>query len=333
LIDTKANQINTIGAWGDFKLTAGQDQRTGTGGNDTFDGSANTNANTPNTLNPFDSITGGQGTDTIVVAQALVDADFTGVSSVENIITNGNGIVLGTQAQRAGITSVTNTGAGSLTLAAGYTNDTLKAQLSVGNVDAVIINNGAAGTNYRVTFTSAEVGNGNANDSSATAPQDGGLAVRLQKEDGADALVGGVSRFDDEGTAFVSADASVRFDVRDISGTQRGTFQQVILGTAGGDGGVANPLTTIPTANGAAALTPGGTGIYINGGGGNDTIAGSANADFLVGGAGDDQITSGGGNESVPLWISWRTHWPLLLHPGHGPALSQQTVWPIARSH
>lgn len=288
---------NTSSSGQTIPLTSGADNRTGTAGDDTFDGSANTTNTTPNTLNPFDNINGGAGNDRIIVAQAIVDADFTGVTSVESIITNGTGVVLGAQAQRAGINSVTNTGAGTLTLAGGFTNDTLRAQLAVGSVDNVLVNNGAAGTNYRVTFTSAEVGNGNANDGSATAPQDGGLAVRFQREDGADALVGGVSRFDDEGVAFVSGDASIRFDVRDISGAARGTFQQVSLGTAAGD-----TLGTVPTvvgvvATGVAAL--GTTGIYINGGAGNDIITGSANADFLVGGAGDDQITSAGGNDSV----------------------------------
>lgn len=43
-------------------------------------------------------------------------------------------------------------------------------------------------------------------------------------------------------------------------------------------------------------------------------------------------FSAGGGNESVPLWISWRTHRPLLLHAGHGSALSQQTVRALAGS-
>lgn len=277
-----------------FLLTAGADTRTGTANNDdTFDGSANQNNNQPqNTLNPFDIIDGGAGgNDRIVVAQALVDADFSGVTSVESIITNGTGVVLGAQAQRAGIGSVTNFGAGTLTLASGFTNDTLRAQLAVGSVDNVVVNNGAANTNYRVTFTSSEVGNGVFNDKTNTAPQDGGLAVRFQREDGSDALVGNVSRFDDEGTSFVSSDASIRFDVRDISGTGSGTFQQAILGTSGAD--------QLATVIGAGIAVLGTTGIYINGGSGNDTITGSANDDFLVGGNDDDQITAGAGNNSV----------------------------------
>jgi Ca2+-binding RTX toxin-like protein len=41
----------------------------------------------------------------------------------------------------------------------------------------------AASSQIRLTFTSAEVGNNNANDSNSQANQDGGLAVRLRAED------------------------------------------------------------------------------------------------------------------------------------------------------
>ena len=54
----------------------------------------------------------------------------------------------------------------------------------------------------RLTFTSADVSNGNPLDSNTMANQDGGLAVRLQAEDGADGLTGPISRFDDEGITF-----------------------------------------------------------------------------------------------------------------------------------
>lgn len=239
------------------------------------------------------------------MAQNVVDADYTGVTSVENLITAGS-VTLGAQAQRAGVTSVVNNGVDNaplgavlappavatstvLTLNAGYTNDMLSYTSSVSSLDSVVINNAAANTVFRTTFTSAEVGNANINDGSATAPQDGGLAVRLQKEDGADALVGGVSRFDDEGISFGSSDATVRFDVRDISGTQRGTFAQVTLGTAGADAlGVNGDFAAVGSA-----------GIYINGGAGNDVVNGTVNADFLVGGVGDDTITSAGGNDTI----------------------------------
>ena len=38
-------------------------------------------------------------------------------------------------------------------------------------------------------------------------------------------------------------------------------------------------------------------------------------------------------DEPLPVWLPRRTHRALSLHTGADPALSQQTVWPIARSH
>jgi Ca2+-binding RTX toxin-like protein len=58
----------------------------------------------------------------------------------------------------------------------------------IGN-DIVAINAAIAGQ-IRLSFTSGEVGNGSANDSNTMPNQDGGLAVRLQREDGSGALTG-----------------------------------------------------------------------------------------------------------------------------------------------
>lgn len=280
-----------------FTLTAGPDNRTGTEGNDIFDGATGVTVGTSSpTLNSFDTIDGKGGMDTIIVNQgAITDNNFAGVSSVEGLITGANnGVTLGTQAQRAGIMSVTSTGGGNLTLGSGYTNDVVTFQSGINSVDTVDFQNKAANTNLRVTFTSAEVGNGTPTDLTATAPQDGGLAVRVQAEDAADALVGGVSRFDDEGTIFRSStDNTIRFDVRDISGTQRGTFNAVVLGTAGAE-----------TLNAFAGVGTGSlVGTYINGGAGNDVLNGNTGNDFLVGGAGDDTLdfsaVAGGTAESA----------------------------------
>lgn len=315
LIDTKANQINTIGAWGDFKLTAGADNRTGTAGNDSFDGSAGANNLTPNTLNSFDTIDGGNGTDRIIVAQNIADSDFQNTKNVEGITTSGRpaggntpvatSIVLGGTAQAAGITSVESSAAFTiLNLATGYTNETFSGNLLSGigvnattpaftTANTVLVNNKAAGSNFRVNFVSAEAGNGvNTNASND-------LALTLQREDGADALVGGVSRFSDEGVTFASTDATVRFDVRGLNAAgaedpaqNRGSFQQVTLGSQGAD------VLTVSTQTGVAAI--GATGnVYINGGEGNDVITGGASNDFLVGGNNDDQLVTGGGRDTV----------------------------------
>jgi len=141
----------------------------------------------------------------------------------------------------------------------------------------------AAGTQVRLSFTSAEVGNGRALDGGTLAGQDGGLALRLAQEDAAGTPMATAGRFDDEGIRFM-ASAGVTFDVRDlVSGAARGDqFAGVILGTEAGD----RFLETASTAQ-----------LYVNAGAGNDTIRTGAGADFLVGGLGDDVIDGGLGDD------------------------------------
>ena len=136
----------------------------------------------------------------------------------------------------------------------------------------------------RLTFTSSEVGNGNANDSGILANQDAGLAVRVQAEDGSGNLTGPISRFDDEGITFTTKDDAT-FDVRDlVSGTERGDqFDVVMLGTSAGD--------TFNESGSSEAY-------YVNGGMGDDVITGGSANDFLVGGAGNDRLNGGGGDDS-----------------------------------
>ncbi len=148
--------------------------------------------------------------------------------------------------------------------------------------DVVVVNRTMAGQ-VRLTFTSAQVGNGNGNDSNTMVNQDGGLAVRLQAEDGSDGLTGPISRVDDEGITFV-AGTGVAFDVRDlVSGVQRGDgFEVVTLGTMAGD-----TLTAVQPAR----------SYYYNGGMGDDVITGGLANDFLVGGAGNDRLEGGAGDD------------------------------------
>jgi Ca2+-binding RTX toxin-like protein len=142
----------------------------------------------------------------------------------------------------------------------------------------------ASPVQVRLTFTSAEVGNGNPNDSNTMANQDGGLAVRFQLEDKNGNLTGPVSRFDDEGISFINQ-KNVKFDVRDlVSGVQRGAnFDEVQLGTLDGDRLKADDRND---------------NYYFNAGMGNDTIIGANGKDFLVGGGGNDWLNGGRGNDS-----------------------------------
>ena len=155
----------------------------------------------------------------------------------------------------------------------------------------------------RITFTSGEVGNGSPNDGSAIAPQDGGLAVRVQAENAAGHLVGPVSRFDDEGIQF-KANRDALFDVRDlVTGASRGLFDEVILGTSGNDKlGDDNHdrreyYDNDDSQDDGREDNP--DSYYINGGMGNDRIYGGSKNDFLVGGAGDDVLIGRQGNDTL----------------------------------
>ena len=157
--------------------------------------------------------------------------------------------------------------------------------LGTGN-DEVNLAAGVGTTQVRLTFTSAEVGNNAANDGGTQANQEGGLAVRLQAEDGLGNLSGPVSRFDDEGVTFTSSVESLTFDVRElIDGTAPGDqFSIVSLGTQGG------------TVLDFAAEQ---RNVYANGGAGNDRVFGGAGDDFLVGGIGDDILVGAGGTDTL----------------------------------
>ncbi|GJD72721.1 alkaline phosphatase [Methylobacterium goesingense] len=182
------------------------------------------------------------------------------------------------------------------TITGGAGNDTALINVSTDGADRIDLGEGsdridvsaAASGQVRLTFTSAEVGNGSAGDGRTGANQDGGLAVRLQAEGADDALTGAVSRVDDEGITFAATTDGLTFDVRDlVAGTQRGdAFRVVTLGTAGND-------TLAPLADRAAQSH------YINAGQGNDLVTGGSGADFLVGGAGSDVLNGAAGNDSI----------------------------------
>lgn len=157
--------------------------------------------------------------------------------------------------------------------------------LGVGN-DRVNVAAATGTTQVRVTFTSAEVGNGVATDAGTLANQDGGLAVRMQAEGASDDLVGLVSRYDDEAITFFSATSGLTFDVRDLpTGTARGDqFAAVQLGTGAGD----------VLDNSAASIN-----YYVNAGAGDDTVTGGSGVDFLVGGAGNDTLNGATGADSL----------------------------------
>lgn len=222
-------------------------------------------------------INGGGGNDTVI--GGIVDDFLVGGAGDDSLVGafgddsfiggGGDDTIIGGAGDNVVTHNITTDGADSVNLKAG---------------DNVMNVNASAPTQVRLTFTSSEVGNGEARDSGTMPNQDGGLAVRMQAEDGSGALTGPITRVSDEGVNFI-AGAGVTFDVRDlVSGVARGDqFEVVTLGTARGD-----LLTAV------AEDRP----YYINGGGGDDTVIGGLANDFLVGGAGNDRLVGVNGNDS-----------------------------------
>jgi len=188
-------------------------------------------------------------------------------------------------------------GAGNDTIEGGAGNDSLSLDPANEGLDIVNLGDGNDTVNFtgfnptqiRVSFTSADVGNGNAFDGNNATNEDGGLAVRLQSEDANGNLVGDVSRYDDEGITFLEGTQGYTFDVRDLpSGAARGDqFKGVVLGTSGTD-----DLSFFPPFREAQAF-------YYNAGLGNDTITAGSGNDFLVGGGGEDLLTGSGGSDTI----------------------------------
>ena len=215
-----------------------------------------------------DTIIGGLGNDFLVGgagADRLVGTD----GNDSFIGGGGDDTIIGGAAANVATHNVTTDGADQVDLGGGG--------------DVMNVNANTPGQ-VRLTFTSAEVGNGSQTDSNTMPNQDGGLAVRMQAEDGSGALTGPITRVGDEAITFV-AGTGVTFDVRDlVSGVARGDqFEVVVLGSQGAEKLVAEQE---------------GRPYYINAGQGDDTLMGGDENDFLVGGAGADRMIGGLGNDS-----------------------------------
>lgn len=184
-----------------------------------------------------------------------------------------------------------------------------KAELG-GGLDTVKVAAPASAGQIRLSFTSSEVGNGNARDSNSMTGQDGSLAVRMEAENGADGLSGSTSRYDDEGIKFVSTTAGVTFDVRDlVSGVQRGDkFNIVQLGTSGNDsifgGGLKGEAFYFNAGMGDDRVTGGLGNDFLVGGGGNDVLNGRDGNDSFIGGAGNDTIFGGIGDDTAIVTLA-----------------------------
>ncbi len=250
----------------------------GTSGADRFNFTGSTEEYYVNGGMGDDTITGGVNRDFLVGGAG--NDTLSGMAGNDSFIGGGgNDTIMGGEGNDLAIMNVS--------LNAGGATSDGSDSVNLGAGDDTVSLTAPDGGQIRLTFTSSEVGNASANDSTATGNQDGGLAVRLQLENGDGTLsaANAISRFDDEGITFTTV-GTATFDVRDlVSGTARGDqFDVVVLGTEAAN-----------TWNFSGQTQD----YYVNGGMGNDTISGGLGNDFLVGGAGDDRLAGGGGEDTL----------------------------------
>jgi hypothetical protein len=323
---TNTAGVNTVTATGGnntITTAAGADIITLGSGTDTVTAGAGANIIVSETanLNLNDTIAGGTDTDTLQLStdgSVVIDADFTNITSVETLTMNGADkqltATLGTLAAAAGITAVTDTdtsGAFSVTLAAGFTNNvtvTLAADAgpSVKTVDA---------TNYTKVLSVAaddtDLNTGAAVITGGTGTSD----VLLVTSSGGTITTGianmtGIEKITTVGTAgdltMVLVDANIASgETLTIDGTSHGAGDVLSVNAAAETNGtVAINVSVAVDAEHVATLGAGndsftgtlGTGTQtVTATGGNNTIITGTDIDIINVGTGQDTVTVNGG--------------------------------------
>ena len=291
--------------------------------------SLNTGADIINTTDAnFDlnnTIGGGDGTDSIVFiddsdADTVIDADFTNITSVENLVLDDNQnstVTLNDKAKNAGIVNITSgTGADSFTLGALFTNTVT---IAAGN---------GSNTFNLADFTGTATITGGSDVDTVTL---GANIVNLSLAAGDDVINisnGALTASDTiaagaDNDTFVTTNAVTLLDVAftnvsgvDVLSAAANDFAlTATLGTLASsagirtvNGGDANDTinmsayTAAVTINGAAGdntITAGAGDDTISSGAGADTITAGAGADTISSGAGADTITAGAGIDTI----------------------------------
>ena len=158
--------------------------------------------------------------------------------------------------------------------------DPISINLGTGYDVVEVVGAGRSTPQLRLSFTSAQVGNGDPNDANTMMNQDGGLAARMQQEDSSGALTGPVSRFDHEGINGndlaiynVSTDSADRVNLG-------GGFDTVNIGAAAGVSQVRLTFTSAEVGNSRAtdsntlANQDGGFAVRVQAENGSDGLTG-----------------------------------------------------------
>jgi len=274
----RANSITVAGGAGDDSITSSvsNDDLTGNGGDDDF-------TFTSATFTFADTVSGGAGTDEIVISDAatIVDTDYANKTSIENIVLadgNGQSVQLGGFSQAAGVVNVNASAvSGVNTVVADFASRTNNMTYVGGNgVDT--ITTGSGNGNY--------TGNGGNDVFNFLS---GNFTVN-------DTIVGGAGT---DIINFTDAASIVDTDFTNISATERLVFsdfnaQSVIVGTLSDAAGI-NYIDF-------SALTGANTSVVDATGKGNSiTIIGGTGQDIFATGAGIDSISTAGGNDFVTI--------------------------------
>lgn len=287
-----------------FTLTAGADPVNGTAGNDTITGRISDFAS-------FDTVTGGNGIDTLVLtgqlptdvamqpAGGVLDAAFQRTTSIEKLIMAGGvggntaNATLGAFALAAGLTEVVAGGTGGQ-------NQTFNIQgfggaLTItgsGNAEVVNVDQAAAGAKTLNLGVGADTVNVTAlNGATAGSTQinfTSGAVGNGTDQNATIVNAAGNITVNDEGTTIIGTIAD-QFNVvglaadgtLDLANQNRGNFRTVVLGTSAAD--------TFSTADAGNQGN-----VYINAGAGADNLTAAAGANarhFLVGNGGNDVLT------------------------------------------
>jgi len=327
--DTTLN-VSVSGGAGNDTITAGtgNDTLLGGAGNDVITTAAGTDSvdagagdDTVNaTLTAADILIGGDGTDTIVLDIAATAANAVGISGFETVT-----VIAGTQTMAAftnnstftrvnvptGTTSITNAGAGVVTLgsAAATTSVTFALATGSGTSDALTFRPGdnlvqtlvTANDIETLTLTNA------ATATSATAATITTLAASSLKTLNISGLGGmtvtnpitgatGLVTVTDNhtGAGAVTLDLSASTGAVTYTGGLATGATTLVMGN-GANVVTANSATTV----GNFTVTGGSGADSITGGFGADNFAGGSGADTLIGGEGADTLSGGSGNDSI----------------------------------
>jgi hypothetical protein len=254
-------------------------------------------------LNSDDTVTGGAGTDSLIMSNGftVIDSDFTNVTTVETFSygTQTGALTLGAQAVEAGIVTVTDgTGDLTATVVAGYTG-TLTVGLSTGD-DSITATAQTSGT----TTVSADIDSLSASDTITGVDT---LSLTLDgTNDNATATqmstVTSVTQFtiatDDDVSLTLSNNNTAASATLTIDATAVTTQAATINGAAEADGNL------VITAAGAGAhiITLGsGNDSYTSTSTGVDTVIATAGTNTISVGGGIDVVTSGTGVDTVTL--------------------------------